>query len=150
MPDLSSLKDAGGRIVNVMHRTILQLSGGRIGNSGFGMPVVQLHTIGRKSGQRRTTVLTAPIYEEDRAVIVASWGGDDRHPQWYLNLRANPDVELTRDGRTRKMKAHVATPEEKAELWPQVIRAYKGYAQYQTRTERDIPLIILTPSDSGY
>jgi deazaflavin-dependent oxidoreductase (nitroreductase family) len=143
MPDLSGLKDLGGRIVNVLHRNILQLSGGRIGNSGFGMPVVMLHHTGRKSGQRRTTVLTTPVHDENRVVLVASWGGDDRHPQWFLNVRENPDVELTLKGETRKMKAHVASPEEKAELWPQVTGKYKGYAQYQTRTERDIPLVIL-------
>ena len=145
MPDLSGLKDLGGRIVNVLHRNILQLSGGRIGNSGFGMPVVMLHHTGRKSGQRRTTVLTTPVHDENRVVLVASWGGDDRHPQWFLNVKENPDVELTLKGETRKMRAHVASPEEKAELWPQVTDKYKGYAQYQTRTERDIPLVILEP-----
>lgn len=145
MPDLSNLKDAGGRIVNVLHRTILQVSGGRIGNSGFGMPVVMLHHTGRKSGQPRTAVLTSPVHDDKRVVIVASWGGDDRHPQWYLNVKANPDVELTLNGERRKMKAHVASPEERAELWPEVTKKYKGYAQYQTRTEREIPLVILEP-----
>ncbi len=109
------------------------------------MPVVMLHTTGRRSGKRRTTVLTTPIREDDRVVLVASYGGDDRHPQWFLNLRANPKVELTVDGRTRPMTARVASAEEKAELWPQVTKAYRGYAQYQTRTDRDIPLVILEP-----
>ena len=145
MPDLSSLKDAGGRIVNVLHRTILEVSGGRIGNSGFGMPVVMLHHTGRKSGQPRTTVLTSPVHDDNRVVIVGSWGGDDRHPQWFLNVKANPDVELTMNGKRRKMKAHVASPEERAELWPEVTGKYKGYAQYQTRTDREIPLVILEP-----
>ena len=145
MPDLSSLKDAAGRVTNVLHRTILQVSGGRIGGTGFGMPVVMLHHTGRKSGQRRTTMLTTPVHDDNRVVIVASWGGDDRHPQWYLNVKANPDVELTLNGERRKMKAHVASAEEKADLWPQVTTKYKGYAQYQTRTEREIPLVILEP-----
>ena len=146
MPDLSSLKDAAGRVTNVLHRTILQVSGGRIGNSGFGMPVVMLHHIGRKSGQERTTMLTTPVHDEKRVVIVASWGGDDRHPQWFHNVKANPDVELTLKGQRRKMKAHVASPEERDELWPQVTTKYKGYAQYQTRTDREIPLVILEPA----
>ena len=142
---LDNLKDAGGRVANVLHRTILQATGGRIGNTGFGMQVVMLHTTGRKTGKRRTTMLTTPLHDENRVVLVASWGGDDRHPKWFLNLRDNPKVELTMNGETRPMTARVASAEEKAELWPEVTKKYKGYAQYQTRTERDIPLVILEP-----
>ena len=76
---------------------------------------------------------------------MASYGGDDRHPTWFLNLRDNSQVEITMDGRTRRMRARVATPEEKAELWPRVVAAYSGYGQYQRRTDRDIPLVICEP-----
>src|SRR4051812_2884104 len=92
---VSGIKDVLGRLVNLLHRTVLRVSGGRVANKGFGMPVVMLETIGRKSGKQRTTVLTSPIQEEGRVIVVASWGGDDRHPQWYLNLRENPEVQLT-------------------------------------------------------
>jgi deazaflavin-dependent oxidoreductase (nitroreductase family) len=85
------------------------------------------------------------VQEDGRVVLVASYGGDDRHPSWYLNLRDNPEVELTLEGQTRTMKARTASPEEKAELWPRVVAAHKGYAQYQTRTDREIPLVILEP-----
>jgi len=78
-------------------------------------------------------------------VLVASNGGDDRHTNWYLNLRDDPNVEITMDGRTRPMHARVASADEKAELWPRVVAAHRGYAQYQTRTNRDIPLVILEP-----
>ena len=72
-------------------------------------------------------------------------GGDDNHPAWFLNLRANPRVKVTGNGETQPMTARVATEEEKAELWPQVTAAYPGYAGYQDKTDRDIPLVILTP-----
>ncbi len=140
---MKAIKDTLGRITNLLHRTVLRVSGGRIGATGFGMPIVMLETIGRKTGKRRTTMLASPIQEDGRVVIVASWGGDDRHPQWYLNLRENPEVELTLDGKTRTMKARTASPEERAELWPRVVAVYKGYGQYQTRTDREIPLVIL-------
>jgi len=140
---VSGIKDFFGRLVNIVHRTVLRVSGGRVANKGFGMPVVMLETIGRKSGKARTTVLTSPLQEEGRVIVVASWGGDDRHPQWYLNLRENPEVQLTMDGKTRPMKAHTASSEERAELWPKVVAVYKGYGQYQTKTDREIPLVIL-------
>jgi deazaflavin-dependent oxidoreductase (nitroreductase family) len=141
----SNLKDVMARAGNVLHRGLVNVSGGRIGGTGFGMPVVQLTTTGRKSGKQRTTMLTTPVHDDSRVVLVASYGGDDRHPAWLLNLRDNPDVELTMGGATRPMRAHVASADEKATLWPEVVAAYKGYAQYQTRTERDIPLVILEP-----
>ena len=140
-----NIKDTLGKEVNVVHRTVYTASGGRIGGSGMGMPVVILTTIGRKSGEPRTTMLTAPLEEDDKVVVVASWGGDDRHPQWLLNLQANPEVELTLRNETRKMRAHVATPDERAELWPRVTKDHRNYAGYQRRTEREIPLVVLEP-----
>jgi deazaflavin-dependent oxidoreductase (nitroreductase family) len=143
MSRLDQVKDVGFRFVPRLHKAILDLSGGRAMKSIYGMPVVELHTIGRKSGQRRTTMLTAPIISDEQVVLVASKGGDDRNPTWLLNLQANPDVELTVSGQTGKYRARVATSEEKAELWPRIISVYKGYAGYQTRTSRDIPVVIL-------
>ena len=139
-------KDLMARVGNVIHRTILTASRGRIGGKGFGMPVVILTTTGRKSGKKRMTMLTTPIHDERRVVLVASYGGDDRHPSWFLNLRDNPDVELELNGKKRAMRARVASSAEKAELWADVVKSHKGYADYQTRTERDIPLVILEPA----
>jgi deazaflavin-dependent oxidoreductase (nitroreductase family) len=138
-------KDVGARIVTGFHETVLRLTNGRLANRGFGMPVLILTTTGRKTGKRRTTVLTSPVQEGETIVLVASYGGDDRHPAWFLNLRDNPHVEITMDGKTRPMRARVATPEEKAKLWPRVVGAYRGYDQYQRRTKRDIPLVICEP-----
>ena len=89
------LADAGFKALNRAHQTIVHLTSGRVGGSALGMPVVELHTVGRKSGRPRSTMLTAPILDGDRVVLVASKGGDDRDPDWYRNLVANPEIELT-------------------------------------------------------
>ncbi|MFI1239983.1 nitroreductase family deazaflavin-dependent oxidoreductase [Nocardia salmonicida] len=134
------------KITNRAHRVLLTVSGGRLGNSFFGMPSLQLTTIGRKSGDPRKVMLTAPIIDGDTIVIVASRAGDPTHPAWFLNLRDNPNVEVSlRNGPERPMTARVATPDERATLWPRVTAAYKGYADYQTKTTREIPLVLLTP-----
>lgn len=134
---------------NAAHRALLRLSGGRLGRRALGMHVVELHTTGRRSGRRHTVLLTAPVVEGDRVVLVASKGGDDRHPDWYRNILARPDVELTLDGVTRPVRARTASPEERAELWPRVISRYRGYGAYQRRTTREIPLVICEPRDAG-
>ena len=138
--------DIGFRVTNLIHRSVVNASGGRFANSALGMPVVQLHTTGRKSGKPRVTMLTAPIADDQKVVLVASKGGDDRNPDWFLNLQANPDVEVTIKGETRPMKARVAPPEEKKELWSQIVSDHKNYAKYQTRTQRDIPVVICEPA----
>jgi deazaflavin-dependent oxidoreductase (nitroreductase family) len=139
------LADIGLRTMSQVHRAILHLTGGRVLGSAFGMPVVELQTVGRKSGLPRTTMLTAPIIDGDRVVLVASKGGDDRDPDWYRNLMAHPEAELTMAGQHRLIRARRASADEKAELWPRVVAGYRGYAGYQRRTERDIPLVICEP-----
>jgi len=137
--------DVGSWMLENGHRALLKATGGRFPRRIFGMQPVELHVTGRSSGQRRSTMLTAPICEEDRVVLVASKGGSSDHPQWYKNLAANPDVELTIDDRTRPMRARTATPAERAELWPTIVAAYPGYAGYQRNTDRDIPVVICEP-----
>ena len=132
------------KVANLVHPAIIRLSGGRLGGRVAGMPVVVLTTTGRKSGQARTTPLTA-IEHEGRTYIVASKGGDEHHPAWYLNLVANPEVTVQRDGRSTKMTARVLPPDEREAIWPVVTRTYKGYAGYQKRTEREIPVVELVP-----
>lgn len=136
------MADAQMKTMNAVHRTVRAASGGRLGNELGSMPVVELHTIGRKSGKRRSTMLTTPVHDDDHIVLVASKGGDDRHPEWYLNLSAEPRVEVTMDGETVPMTARTATTAEKDELWPQIVATYKGYAGYQRKTDRDIPVVI--------
>jgi len=140
-----TLTDVVTKMMNVVHNAAQKVTGGRLGKTVFGMKAVQLHTIGRKSGQPRTVWLTSPVNDAHRIVLIASKGGDDRHPDWYHNVVADPDVEITDGDTTRPFRARTATAEEKAELWPQVVAAYKGYAGYQKRTERDIPVVICEP-----
>ena len=139
------LADIGLKTMSRVHRVILRGTGGRVLNSALGMQVVELHTVGRKSGLPRSTMLTAPVVDGQRIVLVASKGGDDRDPDWYRNLMAHPDAELTMDGQRRQVRARRASAEEKAELWPRVVAAYGGYAGYQRRTQRDIPLVLCDP-----
>lgn len=110
------------------------------------MPVVELTTTGRKTGRPRTVMLTSPVRDGDAIVVVASRGGDEHHPAWFLNLRDNPDVEVaTKDAPRRPMRARVATPDERERLWPRVTADHENYAGYQSRTDREIPLVLLEP-----
>ncbi len=132
------------KAMNTVHRVILRISGGRLGWEAGNMPVLELTTTGRKSGKLRSVMLTSPIQEGESIVIVASRGGDDVHPAWYLNLVENPQVQVKLKGEpTKTMTARTATATERARLWPIVEQKYKGYAGYQQRTDREIPLIFL-------
>jgi deazaflavin-dependent oxidoreductase (nitroreductase family) len=137
--------DAGFKVMNGVHRGIFAATGGRFPRTLLGMAAVELRTIGRKTGQTRMTMLTSPIHDDTRVVLVASKGGDDRDPQWYRNLSANPDVEVLIDGATRKMRARTASPAEKTALWPDIVAAYKYYDSYQKRADREIPVVICEP-----
>ena len=124
---------------------VYRLSGGKIGGRWLrGAPVMLLTTIGRKSGTPRT----APVLylrDGENVVVVASKGGMSRHPVWYLNLEADPNVEIE-IGRERKaMTARRATEEEKGALWPRLVEMYRDFDDYQARTERNIPVVILSP-----
>ena len=134
------------KTMNTIHKVILKASFGKVGWSAGSMPVLELTTTGRKTGQQRTLMLTSPLQDGDTIIVVASRGGDDQHPAWFLNLQANPNVEVAYKGGKRKpMTAHVATADERAELWPKVVAAQKRYGEYQTKTEREIPLVLLSP-----
>jgi len=136
------------KAMNAFHRGLLIISCGRLGWRAGGMPVLELTTTGRKSGQPRSVMLTSPVQQGDAIVIVASRGGDDHHPAWFLNLRDHPDVDVAFAGQPKQsMRARVATPQERAALWPRVTAAYKQYNSYQTKTDREIPLVLLEPAD---
>lgn len=119
-------------------------SGGRIMGKMGGAPILLLTTTGRKSGRSRTVPL---LYVKDGAcfVVVASYAGSAKHPAWYLNLEQSPKVEL-QVGRERfAAVARRASAEEKARLWPKLVAIYPQYEDYQKRTTREIPLVILIP-----
>jgi len=135
------------KAMNTIHRVVLKASLGHVGWQAGSMPVLELTTVGRKSGESRTVMLTSPYQEGDTIVIVASRGGDDTNPAWFLNLSANPAVEVSWKGKPKqKMTATVASPDERARLWPKVIADHKNYAGYQQKTSREIPLVLLTPA----
>lgn len=135
------------KAMNGAHRALLRLSFGRVGWSFFGMPALELTTIGRKSGQPRAVMLTSPLREGSAVVVVASRGGDDKPPAWLLNLQANPAVEVSLQGAPkRSMRARIATPDERARMWPQIAGRHKNYAGYQKKTERQIPVVLLEPT----
>ena len=138
--------DIGFKAMNAIHRILLKVSGGRAGWSAMGMPVLELTTTGRKSGQPRQVMLTLPWQEGSVLVVVASRGGDDNAPAWFLNLQENPDVEVSLQGAaTQPMRARVASPAERERLWPLLTADHSNYAGYQTKTTREIPLVLLEP-----
>lgn len=135
------------KTMNAVHRCLLKVSFGKVGWTAGNMPVLELTTIGRKSGQPRSVMLTSPLQEGDNIVIVASRGGDPTHPAWFVNLRDNPQVQVAYKGApTKAMIATVASSEERARMWPIVTATYKNYAGYQTKTDREIPLVVLSPA----
>jgi deazaflavin-dependent oxidoreductase (nitroreductase family) len=138
-------KDLLFKVFTGFHRTVYDLSKGKVAGKALGMPVLKLTTVGRKSGQRRTTMLTSPLVEADDVILVASFGGDDRHPAWYLNLVADPEVEIEIGGSKRLMRARVAEGEERTRLWDAVTAVHDNYAGYQRRTDREIPVVVLSP-----
>ena len=118
------------KVVNAVHMPLFRLTKGKVAGRGSGMPVLVLTTIGRKSGAKRSNMLTSPLRVGD----------------WYYNLQADPAVEVELDGTTRPMTARIADAAEKAQLWPQIVADHSNYADYQRKTERDIPVIVLDPT----
>ncbi len=137
----------GARLLSPIDRWIYRLTGGnrkfRILGRGKAEALL-LTTIGRKSGQPRTTPLLY-LQDGENVVLAASKGGMPHHPLWYLNLQANPEVEVEIGSRKIPMAAHQASAEEKARLWPRLVEIYPSYATYQSLTDRDIPVLILSP-----
>jgi deazaflavin-dependent oxidoreductase (nitroreductase family) len=111
------------------------------------LPILLLEHVGRRSGERRTTPLLYLQHGED-LVIVASRGGSDAPPAWWLNLQANPHVTVEIRGRRTAVIASETTAEERQHLWPELVRGYSHDALYAQRTSRDLPVIILTPEDT--
>ena len=128
-----------------MHTVAYKLSGGRIGGKSFGVPVVLVESVGRKSGKRRTHPLLCGE-DGDNLVLIASKGGTDRNPAWYHNLKANPETTAWWQGERRRVRARDASGEERERLWRMMADAYPDYESYQRRTDRQIPVVVLEPS----
>lgn len=144
---MADRRDPAAKVVNLLHRSLFTLTKGKVGGKVMGMEAVVLTTTGRKSGEKRQTMLTAPVVEGDKVYLVASWGGGPKHPMWFLNLQADPNVQITRNGTdTKNMVGRILSSAEKEAIWPRITSAYKGYAGYQEKTDRDIPVIEFTPA----
>lgn len=131
------------------HTLVYRATHGLVGHRFLGAPpTLLLEHVGAKSGKSRTSPLTYLRDGED-FVLVASKGGYPRNPSWYHNLRANPDTTVQVGSQQIAVHARVATQAERTRLWPRVVELYGGYEDYQERTEREIPLVILEPAVKG-
>jgi deazaflavin-dependent oxidoreductase (nitroreductase family) len=128
-----------------LHVLLYRLTGGRVGQRfRGGPPMLLLEHIGARSGTRRTTPLVY-VRDGENVVLVASKGGFPRNPAWFHNLLAHPDTTVQIGARREAVRARVADPAERERLWPKVVATYPGYEDYQRRTAREIPLVILEP-----
>lgn len=131
--------------VTALHVRIFQASGGRLGGTLDGAPLLVLHHVGAKSGQRRQTP-AVHMRDGESLVIVASLLGSPKNPAWYHNLRAHPDqVEVDVRGGRRRVRAREADEQEAAALWPRLIETYPPFQTYRERTDRVLPVMVLEP-----
>jgi deazaflavin-dependent oxidoreductase (nitroreductase family) len=119
-------------------------SDGRSMGQMFGRDVCVASMTGAKSGVRRDVPLMYVPYGQG-VLLVASLGGAPKHPTWYYNLVSHPDVDVRVKDKTLALRARLASPEEKAKLWPVCVEHYPDYANYQERTDRDIPVFVCEP-----
>jgi deazaflavin-dependent oxidoreductase (nitroreductase family) len=140
----SPLARTAQRLFTGAHAFVYRLTGGALGGSMFNGPVLLLTTTGRKSGKQRTAPLLY-IKDGENMVIVASNGGADRPPTWWLNLKGNPEAQVQIGRAVRRVRAEQANPAEKQRLWPILSKMYPAYDEYQKKTTREIPLVLLRP-----
>ncbi len=128
-----------------LHTFVYLATRGLIGHKLPGIPPnLLLHHVGGKTGKRRISPLLY-FTNGPNLIVIASKGGYPKHPAWFHNLMANPDTIVQVGAKRRPVHARVATAEERARLWPMVVKPYPHYATYQARTDREIPVVILEP-----
>ena len=135
-----------GKGMTGTHAAIYRASGGKVAGRMFNSPDLLLITTGRKTGKERTSPL---LYLEDgeNLVVVGSVGGAPKHPDWYWNLKANPEARVQIKDRTQRVRAEEAKDEQKRRLWRRLVEMYPPYEDYQRRTRREIPVFVLRPID---
>ncbi len=133
------------KVIGAIHRTLYRASDGKLGKTFFGSTVLLLTTTGRKTRRPRTWPISY-LQEGDRFIILAANGGQPRHPSWYLNLQANPRVSVQIGDVTRLMIARTAEGDERTRLWSRAVKEYPAYGQYQQKTDREIPVLVLHPA----
>lgn len=124
---------------------VYRVSGGRIAGRMGKAPILLLHHRGRKSGKERTTPVLYLADGQD-LVVVGSKGGTDKDPHWFRNLVAGGETEVEVGRERRRVRPRLAEPEERERLWPRLVEIYPAYAEYQTFTDRTIPLAVLEPA----
>ena len=139
------MRDSWVRRLSVLHRLVYRMTGGRIGSRLVGNDMLLLTTRGHVTGEEHTVPLLY-LRAGPSLVVVASYGGRPGHPTWYDNLVSNPQVEVQVDRTRRTMVARTASDEERSKWWPRIVSEYPGYLAYQSRTDREIPVVFLGPT----
>jgi deazaflavin-dependent oxidoreductase (nitroreductase family) len=138
------MRDGTAKWLSRLHTGIYQSTGGRIGTRLVDNDMLLLTTVGRVTGSPHTVPLLF-LRDGDRYVVFASWGGRDRHPEWYMNLLAEPVARVQVEGVRTDVEARTAGGDERERWWNAAHQAYDGYSVYQSRTDRQIPVVMLEP-----
>jgi F420H(2)-dependent quinone reductase len=146
--DLSGTARLAWKLGSGAHAGVYRATGGKLFGRMGKSPILLLNTEGRKTGRKRTSPLLYVMDGED-FVIIASKGGAPTHPAWYLNLKANPDATVEVGDREVRVRAEEVDSEENVRLWQKMIEMYPTYDDYQTKTKREIPLLVLRPVEGG-
>lgn len=142
------MRDSEVKRWSAFHRVLYETTNGVLGRRLVGNDMLLLTTRGRRTGEEHTVPLLY-LREGDCLLVIASYGGRDRHPEWYLNLLLEPEVTARVGDRTVALTARTASPAERDVWWPKVVAAYGDYAVYQQRTAREIPVVALEPRGLG-
>jgi len=145
---MTRVRDRAAKHLSTLHELMYRSTRGMVGRRLVDNDMCLLSTTGRLSGKIHTVPLLY-LRDGDRLLVIASWGGRDHHPDWYVNLRANPLATVQVLGNRWEVEAITADAEERAIWWPRVVDAYDGYATYESRTDREIPVVFLEPRDTG-
>lgn len=137
------MRDRTAKSLSTLHTTLYRLTAGRLGRRLVANDMLLLSTKGRTSGKTHTVPL---LYLRNRGdlIVIASWGGRPTNPEWYRNLLREPKATAQIEGRRIPVVARTADPDERSRLWPQILDAYDGYREYQSKTTRQIPVVILS------
>lgn len=141
------MRDRNAKNLSTLHTLLYRATRGRIGRRLVNNDMLLLSTTGRKSGRTHTVPLLY-LRDGDDIVVIASWGGRDGNPEWYQNLEHNPHAAIQLNGSRHDVIATTASAVRRAQLWPLILDAYDGYREYQSRTDREIPVVTLAHDES--